>query len=94
MKAKVVKDKLVIEVPLSLMEHAFANMPETSLAIKSRSKMGRWFAKNIFDYINGYSDSHAFEDLLDAMAIDALESGEPWIEEQEWNPEKQLSRKL
>lgn len=72
---------LVIEIPLSALKFGIENNPDCPSTVKNIKKMGAFFKKNILDFVNGYSEDGAsdFDRLLDNIAVDAIESAEPWI---------------
>jgi hypothetical protein len=79
MKAVVRGNKLVLEIPLPLLKFGIENHPEGSLRVLSTKRMGRYFAQTLLEHVIPYQETPAIEHLLDAVAVEALESGEEWI---------------
>lgn len=82
-RAYVRDDKLVIELPLSLLRSGVEGNDELQLKIKNLRKAASWYAKNIWDFILPWNSERGIselENLLDELAIEAYESGEIWLE--------------
>jgi hypothetical protein len=79
MKAKLEGDRVIIELPLSLLVFAQEHR-EDSIIVTDEKKMGRYVAENILDF-GGDTEIGAteFELLIDKLFTDALENGEDWL---------------
>lgn len=79
MKAVIRKNKLVIEIPLKNLKFGVENNPEYPLRVTNVAKLGRWFARNILEFNSEIEAEPDFIQLLDRLALDAYEAGEPWV---------------
>lgn len=79
MKAAIEGDDLVIRIPLDLLIWA-QKQREDSITVIDKQGMAKYLTEHILEF-GGNQDlgSTAFEDLIDACFIDALESAEDWL---------------
>ena len=88
MIAKIVENKIIIEIPLDLLVFAEENNPDVPFKITDKTDMGKWISENIIEYTNnvGQEETGAtvFTDLLDGLFVKAYEDGEVWLEPIDW----------
>ena len=79
MKATIEGDDLVIRLPLELLIWS-QKQREESITVIDKQKMARYLTEHILEF-GGDPEigSTAFEDLIDAFFVDALESAEDWL---------------
>ena len=79
MSAIIEGDSLVIRLPLDLLIWT-QRQREDSIIVTDKQKMAQYLAEYILEF-GGDSEigSTAFEDLIDACFLDALENAENWL---------------
>lgn len=79
MKATIEGDDLVIRLPLDLLIW-LQTQREESITVIDKQKMAEYLAKHILEFGGDQEiGSTAFEDLIDACFLHALENAEDWL---------------
>ena len=81
LRTDMVDGEIIVRIPVELIYFAETNRQDFNLVIKDKNKMAQYLAENILEWGGDQeTGSTAFEDFLDNMFVDALESGEDWLE--------------
>ena len=80
MKVKIEKEVLNISIPLGHIKAGLEGHPYDAVNIKDVKKMGKFFKNALLNETMNDGETTVFEDMLDKIGNIALESGEEWLE--------------
>lgn len=87
--AKVVDDKLIIEIPLDVLANSQKMRDNVTYNIIDKDAMGAYFADEIVWYANSVGDEEVgasvLTNLIDEIFDHAYECGETWLENPDWD---------